>query len=195
MWGKSTELLVAAQTAQKWKNPFSSHLDIKDQAREQKTLFPSIYNRRWTFHFSWHVWNNLNSGVVWWLWDVKAACSRKEIRFLALMEESACQSIAVVKVNNQILQSLMLQNAAKKFWGARMGRTGRVIANKRVLQFQFPKADVLSTSMIAKITSLFFFFCPFPVSNSYKCHQQYQQETSTEGRMWRNKMLASFRNH
>lgn len=74
------------------------------------------------------------------------------------MEESACKSVAVVKVNNQILQSLMLQNAAKKFGGACMERMGRVIANKRVLQFQFPKVDVLSTSMTAKITSLFFFF-------------------------------------
>lgn len=74
------------------------------------------------------------------------------------MEESACKSVAVVKVNNQILQSLMLQNTAKKFRGACMERTGRVIANKRVLQFQFPKADVLSTSMTAKITSLSFFF-------------------------------------
>lgn len=114
---------------------------------------------------------------------MKAACSRKDIRFLALMEESACKSVAVVKVNNQIFQSLMLQNATKKFGGACMERMGRVIANKRVLQFQFPKVDVLSTSMTAKITSLFFFFCPFPVSNSYKCHQQHQQETSTEGRM------------
>lgn len=158
MWGKSTELLVPAQTAQKWKNPFSSHLDIKGQAREQKTLFPSIYNRRWMLHFSWHVWNNLSSGVVLWLWDVKAACSRKEIRFLTLMEESVCKSVAVLKVNNQILPSLMLQNTAKRFGGAYMERTGRVIANKRVLQFQFPTADVLSTSMTAKITSLFFFF-------------------------------------
>lgn len=50
----------------------------------------------------------------------------------------------------------MLQNTAK-FGGACMERTGRVIANKRALQFQFRKADVLSTSMTAKITSLFFF--------------------------------------
>lgn len=110
------------------------------------------------FHFSWHIWNDLNSGVVWWLWDVKAACSRKEIRFLAFIG-GKCHvvAVAVIKVNNQILQSLMLQNTAKKFWGACMERTGRVKANMRVLQFQFPKADVLSTFMTAKITRLFFF--------------------------------------
>lgn len=66
---------------------------------------------------------------------MKAACLRREIRFLALMEGSACKSAAVVEVNNQILQSLILQNTAKKFGGACMERTGRVIANKRVLQF------------------------------------------------------------
>lgn len=82
----------------------------------------------------------------------------KERRFLALMEVSAFKSVTAVKVNDQMLQNLMLQNTAKKFGGACMERTGRLIANKRAIHFQFPKADVLSTAMTAKITSLFFFF-------------------------------------
>lgn len=112
---------------------------------------------------------------------MKAACSRKEIRFLALLEANAFKSVTLVKTNTQMLQNPMLQNTAEKFGGARMERTGRLIANKRAFQVQFLKGDVLSTAMKGEITSLF--FCPFPVSNSYKCHQQYQQETSTEGRM------------
>lgn len=193
MWRKSTELLVPSQTAQKWKKPLSSHLDIEEQASEQNTysiqfttegecfVFPGIFETIWILKF------------VWWLWDVKAACSRKEIRFLALLEVNAFKSVTLVKANTQMLQNPMSQNTAKKFGGARMERTGRLIANKRAFQVQFLKGDVLSTAMTGKITSLF--SCPFPVSNSYKCHQQYQQETSTEGRMWRNKMLACFRNH
>ena len=66
---------------------------------------------------------------------MKAAWSRKEIRFLAPMEVSAFKSVTAVKVNNQMLQNLMLQNTAKKFAGACMERTGRLIANKRALQF------------------------------------------------------------
>lgn len=92
---------------------------------------------------------------------MKAACSREEIGFLDLIELSAFISVTVVNVNNQMLQNLMLQNTAKKFGRACMERTGRLIANKRALQFQFPKTDVLSTAVTAKITSLFFFF-PFP---------------------------------
>lgn len=74
------------------------------------------------FHFSWHTRDNLNSGVVWCLRDVKAACSRKEIRFLALLEESACKSVAVLKVNNQILQCLMAPEYCKQVWGSMHGK-------------------------------------------------------------------------
>jgi len=89
---------------------------------------------------------------------VKAACSRKEVRFLALVETRAFKSVTAVNVNNAMLQNLMLQNSVKKFGGACMERTGRLIANKSALQFQFPEANVPSTAMTAKITSLFFFF-------------------------------------
>lgn len=69
---------------------------------------------------------------------MKAACSRKKIRFLALMEVNAFKSVTAVKVNKQMLQNFVLQNTAKEFGGACTERTGRLTANKRALQFQFP---------------------------------------------------------
>lgn len=78
------------------------------------------------------------------------------------MEVSAFNSVTVVKVNNQMLQNLTLQNSAEKPAGACTESTGRLIASKRALQFQFPKADVLSTARTVKITRLFFFFLSFP---------------------------------
>lgn len=158
---KSTELLVPSQTAQKWKKPLSSHLEIKEQAREQNTLIPSTHNRRWMFHFPWHLWNNMNSGVC--MVAFRCECSLlKERNKIFSSYGSAFKSVTVVKMNNQILQNLTLQNTVKKFGGECMERTARLIANKRAIHFQFPKADVLSTAMTAKMTSLFFLFLPFP---------------------------------
>lgn len=47
---------------------------------------------------------------------------KEKIRFLALMEESACKSVAVVKVNNQILQCLMAAEYCKQVWGSMHGK-------------------------------------------------------------------------
>lgn len=57
-----------------------------------------------------------------------------------------------------MLQNLTLQNSAEKPGGAYMESTGRLIASKRALQFQFPKADVLSTASTVKTSWFCFFF-------------------------------------